>query len=123
MSNFISKLSWVNETARNSFAQANLTILKMSVVLAPMVGLGQTSGIQKGAETLDTLTDDLEAYLDPVTTVVYVIAAIIGVIGAFRVFNAWQQGKDNVMSIAIGWFGSMLFLLIANAVVRAMFVN
>lgn len=83
----------------------------------------QTSGIAKGAAALDALTGDLEQYLDPVTTVVYVAAAIVGVIGAFRVYTNWQQGKDNVMSGAMGWFGAMLFLLVANTVVRAMFIG
>ncbi|WP_035362056.1 DUF4134 family protein [Dyadobacter alkalitolerans] len=83
----------------------------------------QASGIEKGAAALDALTGDLEQYLDPVTTVVYMAAAIVGVIGAFRVYTNWQQGKDNVMSGAMGWFGAMLFLLIANAVVRAMFIG
>lgn len=83
----------------------------------------QTAGIQRGAQTLDRLTGDLELYLDPVTTVVYAVAAIIGIIGAFRVYANWQQGKDNVMSGALGWFGAMLFILIANTVVRAMFIG
>lgn len=83
----------------------------------------QTNGIQRGAQALSTLTSDLEQYLDPVTTVIYMAAAIVGVIGAFRVYTSWQQGKDNVMSGAMGWFGAMLFLLVANAVVRAMFIN
>lgn len=84
--------------------------------------LAQTGGIAKGASALDSLTGELEAYLDPVTTVVYVVAAIIGVVGALRVYANWQQGKDNVMSGALGWFGAMLFLLVANTVVRAMFL-
>lgn len=85
--------------------------------------VAQTSGIAKGAQTLDTLTDDLELYLDPVTNVVYVVAAIVGIVGCFRVYTNWQQAKDNVMSGALSWFGSMLFLLVANIVVRNMFVD
>ncbi|MGM9512458.1 DUF4134 family protein [Larkinella sp. GY13] len=92
-----------------------------------LIGIGvlyaQTNGIARGATALDRLTTDLEAYLDPVTTVLYVVAAIVGVIGAFRVYTNWQQGKDNVMSGAMGWFGAMLFLLVANTVVRAMFIG
>lgn len=91
-------------------------------ILGPL-SFAQTNGIQRGAQALSTLTSDLEQYLDPVTMVVYMAAAIVGVIGAFRVYANWQQGKDNVMSGAMGWFGAMMFLSIANTVVRAMFIN
>lgn len=85
--------------------------------------LEQPGGIAKGATALQTLTNDLEAYMDPITTVVYIVAGLIGLVGALRVYIAWQQGKDNVMSSATGWFGACLFILIANTVLRAMFVN
>lgn len=100
------------------FSALSLFILLGSSVFAQPGG----SGIARGASALDALTGDLEQYLDPVTSVIYVVAAIVGVIGAFRVYTSWQQGKDNVMSMAMGWFGAMLFILIANTVVRAMFI-
>jgi hypothetical protein len=81
----------------------------------------QPAGIERGASTLTTLTDSLERYIDPVTTVVYVVAAIVGLMGAIRVYTLWQQG-ERVMATASGWFGSALFLLIANTVLRSMFI-
>jgi Domain of unknown function (DUF4134) len=92
-------------------------------LLFTISSLAQPGGIQSGAAALDGLTNDMEAYMDPITTVVYVVAALIGLVGALRVYIAWQQGKDNVMSSATGWFGACLFILIANTVLRAMFVN
>ncbi len=80
------------------------------------------NGIADGAAALETLTSDMEAYLDPVTTVVYIIAAVVGIVGALRVYVNWQNGKENVMATATGWLGACLFLLIANTVLRAMFV-
>lgn len=90
--------------------------------LSSSLAFAQPGGINAGATALQGLTSSLEAYIDPVTSVVYVIAAIVGIIGAFRVYTKWQDGKDNVMSVAGGWFGSCLFLLVANTVLRAMFV-
>lgn len=98
-------------------------LLAATILASVNAAMAQTGGIARGAQSLDALTADLEMYLDPVTTVVYVVAAIVGVVGCLRVYTNWQQGKDNVMSGALGWFGSMLFLLIANSVVRAMFIN
>jgi CBS domain containing-hemolysin-like protein len=78
--------------------------------------------IAAGAQALQALTGDLEAYLDPVTTVVYIIAAILGIIGAIRVYSGWQAGKDNAWAAASLWIGACLFLLIANTLLRAFFV-
>ncbi|WP_435357799.1 DUF4134 family protein [Emticicia sp. SJ17W-69] len=90
--------------------------------LFPMLVTIQPRGIEAGASALDDLTAGLQDYIDPVTTVIYIIAIILGLVGAFRVYVSWQQGKDNVMQSAAGWFGSCLFLLIANTVLRAMFI-
>ncbi len=70
--------------------------------------IAQTRGIEAGATALQSLTSDMQAYIDPVTTVVYVVAAVVGLVGALRV--------------STGWLGACLFLLIANTVLRAMFV-
>lgn len=78
--------------------------------------------IASGAQALQDLTGDLEAYLDPVTTTVYIIAAILGIIGAIRVYSGWQAGKDNAWAAASLWVGACLFLLIANTLLRAFFV-
>lgn len=78
--------------------------------------------IADGASALESLTTDLENYIDPVTKVVYIVAAVVGLVGALRVYTNWQNGKENVMATATGWLGACLFLLVANTVVRTMFV-
>lgn len=93
-----------------------LSLLAQSAVLA------QTGGIDRGASALEALTTSLQDYIDPVTKVVYVVAAVVGLVGALRVFVNWQNGKENVMATATGWLGACLFLLIANTVLRAMFI-
>lgn len=106
---------------RVSAALAVKTILLgltvQTAALAQTVG-----GIDKGATALQALTTSMQKYIDPVTTVVYVVAAVVGLVGALRVFVNWQNGKENVMATATGWLGACLFLLIANTVLRAMFI-
>lgn len=94
----------------------------LGLITTPFFCYAQPGGIEAGASALDDLTAGLQDYIDPVTTVIYIIAIMLGLVGAFRVYVNWQQGKDNVMQTAAGWFGSCLFLLIANTVLRAMFI-
>lgn len=97
-------------------------VVSIYFMVSSLVLAAQPGGVSSGASALQSLTSDLQEYIDPVTTVVYIVAAVIGVVGALRVYINWQAGKDNVMQNATGWFGSALFLLIANTVLRAMFV-
>lgn len=85
--------------------------------------LSQPKGIQAGATALQSLATGLESYIDPVTTVIYVIAAIIGLVGALKVYINMQQSKDNVMANTAAWFGACLFILVANTILRLMFTN
>lgn len=94
-----------------------LTLFNSALLLA------QTNDISTGATALEGLTGDLETYIDPVTKVIYMAAIIVGLIGAFKVYTAWQAGKEGVMAIATGWFGSCLFILVANTLLRGFFIN
>lgn len=77
--------------------------------------------ISSGATALQGLTEDLKAYIDPITTVVYIIAAIMGIVGAVRVYSDMLAGKQNIWASASLWFGACLFLLIANVLLKSFF--
>ena len=104
------------------YKKSILTGLLFSQSLVSLIA--QTAGIERGAQTLQALTGDLAAYIDPMTTVVYVVAAIVGLIGALKVYSNWQgANRENIMAQAGGWLGACLFILVANTVLRAMFIG
>ncbi len=102
--------------------KSSIQTLTFFLTSSTFSAIAQPAGIARGAATLTAQTTALQAYIDPITTVVYIAAAIIGIIGAFRVYTRWQAGDREVLNLAAGWFGSMLFILIANTIVRAMFI-
>lgn len=81
----------------------------------------QNRGIQAGAQALTQATNDVKSYFEPVTTLIYVVAAIVGLVGGFRVYNKWQNGDQEVQKHAVGWFGAVLFLLAIAAILQAVF--
>lgn len=85
------------------------------------VAFGQNPGIQRGAQALNAAANDLQQYFEPVTTVVYVIAAVVGVVGGYRVYSKMQNGDQDVQKAFVGWGGSFLFLLSVAAILRAAF--
>ena len=61
-------------------------------ILALTASNAQNPGIQRGAQVIEQQATALQAYFQPVTTVIYVIAAIVGLIGGFRIYSKWQNG-------------------------------
>ena len=49
------------------------------------------------------------------------LAAIISLVGAIQVFTMWQRGDANVISRAVGWFGSAIFLIVAITIIKTFF--
>lgn len=81
----------------------------------------QTKGIGAGVQVLTQTTRDLQEYFRPMTTVMYVIAAIVGIFGAFRIYSKMQAGDQDVQKSAVNWGGSVLFLLAFAAILQAVF--
>ncbi len=83
----------------------------------------QAHGIQRGVQAIQTTTTDLKTYFDPVVILIYVVAAVTAVIGGYRVFSKWQSGDQDVQKSAMGWVGSILFLLAIAALLRSVFLD
>lgn len=83
----------------------------------------QAQGIQRGVQAIQTTTTELKAYFDPVVVLIYVVAAVTAVIGGYRVFSKWQSGDQDVQKSAMGWVGSILFLLAVAALLRGVFLD
>ena len=73
--------------------------------------------ISSGVTAITDAADGISPYFDAIETLIYIIAAIIALLGGVRVFMKWNMGDPDVMSSAAGWFGSVVFLLVSVTVV------
>ncbi|WP_373514086.1 DUF4134 domain-containing protein [Persicitalea sp.] len=99
---------------------------KLSLVLTAVLSsislvYADNPGIAAGAQAIQQASSDLQAYFEPVTTLIYIIAALVGLFGGFRIYSKWQNGDQDVQKSAIGWVGAVLFLLSIAAVLQAVF--
>jgi Domain of unknown function (DUF4134) len=97
-----------------------LFVLSMYVSFSSMAQSATLNG-DAGVAALEDAQVQIKKYFAPLTIIIYIIAAIVGMIGAFKVYNKWQNGEQDVQKAAVGWFGSFLFLIIANTVLRSVF--
>ncbi len=62
-----------------------------------------------------------EEHFDSGANLMYACGAIVGLIGAIKVYQKWNSGDPDTGRTAAAWFGSCVFLVIVATVLRAFF--
>src|SRR5882672_7616936 len=63
----------------------------------------------------------VRSYFTSGTNLMYAVGAIVGLIGAVKVFQKWNAGDHDTGKVAAAWFGSCVFLVIVATVIRSFF--
>lgn len=50
-----------------------------------------------------------------------VLAGVLGIIGAVRIYHNWQMGRPRITEEVAAWFFAALFMALAGAFLRAVF--
>jgi hypothetical protein len=80
-----------------------------------------TSLAQDGNAGIQQANDMVRGYFDDGTNLMYAIGAIVGLIGAVKVYNKWNAGEPDTGRVAAAWFGSCVFLVVVATVIRSFF--
>ena len=97
---------------------------KLTFLLVALAGVeatvrGQTADGNNGISQANTL---IRSYFQNGILLMYAIGALVGIIGAVRVFQLWNGGhREDVGKAAAGWFGSMIFLVVVATVIQSFF--
>nr|WP_225975598.1 DUF4134 domain-containing protein [Panacibacter ginsenosidivorans] len=76
---------------------------------------------QDGNQGIQDANDMVRGYFDDGTNLMYAIGAVVGLIGAVKVYNKWNAGEPDTGRVAAAWFGSCIFLVIVATVLRSFF--
>lgn len=66
-------------------------------------------------------TGQILGNLDVITDLVMAIGGVVGIIGAVRIYQKWNNGDQDINKELMSFGGSALFLILAPIAVRAMF--
>jgi hypothetical protein len=108
----------MKNTALHNNSTGKTALLFFFCFLACTVAFGQGRG---GAAGIEAATSEVTAYFDPATRLMYAIGAVLGLIGAVRVYSKWNSGDPDTQKVAAGWFGSCIFLVVVATILRAFF--
>lgn len=98
-------------------------ILKNLAVTSALVlwRITATAQAADGNAGITEATTRVRSYFDTGTDLMYAVGAIIGLLGAIRVYQRWSHGYPDTGSIAAAWFGSCVFLVIVATVLKSFF--
>jgi hypothetical protein len=98
--------------------QPVLIILIILLVAYFKVVYGQTGNGNAG---ITEATNKVKSYFDDGTKLMYAVGAIVGLIGAVKVYNKWNSGDPDTNKVAAAWFGSCIFLVVVATVIKSFF--
>ena len=98
---------------QNSFAR--LCCLSLALIQSIV------SVAQDGTAGINEANNKVRGYFDAGTNLMYAIGAIVGLVGAVKVYNKWNAGDHDTGKVAAAWFGSCVFLVVVATVIKSFF--
>lgn len=89
-----------------------------AALLTTMAAVAQTADGNQGINQANTM---VRSYFDSATNLMYAIGAILGIIGAIRVYSMWTQGEPHTGKVAAAWFSACIFLVVVATVIKSFF--
>jgi len=76
---------------------------------------------QDGNAGINQANSQVRSYFASGTNLMYAVGAIVGLIGAIKVYQKWNSGDHDTGKVAAAWFGSCVFLVIVATVLKSFF--
>ena len=76
---------------------------------------------QDGNAGINAANTQVRSYFATGTNLMYAVGAIVGLIGAVKVYQKWNSGDQDTGKVAAAWFGSCVFLVIVATVIKSFF--
>jgi hypothetical protein len=74
-----------------------------------------------GNAGISEATGLIKGYFSTGVNLMYAIGAVVGLIGAIKVYNKWSAGEPDTTKVASSWFGACIFLVVVATVIKSFF--
>lgn len=95
----------------------NKVIIAGAVLLLSVIA----ASAQDGNAGITEATSKVKSYFATGTNLMYAIGAIVGLVGAVKVYNKWSAGEPDTAKVASSWFGACIFLVVVATVLKSFF--
>ena len=80
-----------------------------------------TAMAQDGIAGINEANAKVRSYFSAGTQLMYAVGALLGLIGAVKVYQKWNAGDQDTGKVAAAWFGSCVFLVVVATVIQSFF--
>lgn len=101
-----------------SFFQKQFVAFCATIVLSTIHLIAKA---QDGIAGINEANLRVRSYFDSGTELMYGVGALLGLIGAVKVYQKWNAGDPDTGKVAAAWFGSCVFLVVVATVIRSFF--
>jgi len=92
-----------------------------AILIVGLLLTGQIVLAQDGNAGIEEANTKVRGYFDSGTNLMYAVGAVVGLIGAVKVYQKWNSGDPDTGKVAAAWFGSCVFLVVVATVIRSFF--
>lgn len=76
---------------------------------------------QDGNAGINEANQKVRSYFESGCNLMYAVGAVLGLIGAVKVYSKWNSGDPDTSKVAAAWFGSCVFLVVVATVIKSFF--
>lgn len=105
------------KTSKKRFSQQIYAFL----IMAKLIIIQAIAYSQDGVSGINEANSKVRGYFASGTNLMYAIGAILGLIGAVKVYQKWNAGDQDTGKVAAAWFGSCVFLVVVATVIKSFF--
>ena len=96
-------------------------LMKKVIVLLNLLLIAIVAISQDGNAGINEANTKVRSYFNSGTNLMYAVGAVLGLIGAVKVYSKWNSGDPDTGKVAAAWFGSCVFLVVVATVIRSFF--
>ncbi|GGE24209.1 MULTISPECIES: DUF4134 domain-containing protein [Sphingobacterium] len=111
----------INNIDKDHQATARLKLRSGTVILTVYFLLPLICNGQDGNAGIEAANTQIRSYFSAGTQLMYGVGALLGLIGAVKVFQKWNNGDPDTGKVAAAWFGSCVFLVVVTTVIESFF--
>jgi hypothetical protein len=109
------------ESQKTNLRLRTVTIFKQVMAIISFWLISLSLYAQDGNAGITQATTQVKGYFSTGTSLMYAIGAIMGLVGAVKVFKKWNDGEHDTGKVASSWFGSCIFLVVVATVLKSFF--
>jgi len=94
---------------------------KRGIMAILLTGITCIAKSQDGNAGIQQANTQVRSYFESGTNLMYAIGAILGLIGAVKVYSKWNAGDQDTSKVAAAWFGSCIFLVVVATIIKSFF--